>query len=299
MTISSDKICEYLTPKRLLEKFDDLCSTRSDIRVLPWMLGRCKTLEWLNSLGVCKEIEFAKLAPPLPPLGLRQIVAAPEPEIFLWTGFVDAFQMLELHYRHGGIKQPKILDFGCGCGRMTRFLPGSSGSEINPDHVQWCLQSLPEVDTRQNQTLPPLPFADASFDLVYSLSILTHLPEHLANCWLQDLHRVAKPNALVILTTHGITALETIRDSQAHQQMFKLTAEDAQSILQRFQTELFIFHQYAEAALTNAKAGAEYGNAFIHGQYISSCWDNERFHLVEHIPGGLRGWQDIVILRSQ
>lgn len=190
------------TPHSLSERFEQLCALHPDIQVTRWIMGPQKALEWLNSVGVCHDEILQSLVPAIPPLELRQIVAAPEPEIFLWTGYVDSLQMVQLFNQYSGGNDPKILDFGCGCGRMTRHLPGASGCDINPDLVTWCQNNLPRVTSRLNGKRPPLPYTDRTFDLVYSLSIFSHLPEHLSDVWLQDLWRVLKPGGLLILTTH-------------------------------------------------------------------------------------------------
>ena len=91
-----------------------------------------------------------------------------------------------------------LLDFGCGCGRITRHwkdLPGSvHGTDYNPHLVDWCAEHLPFADFALNSFEPPLPFADYSFDLVYSISIFTHLDEPLQVPWMQraDARRAAR-----------------------------------------------------------------------------------------------------------
>ena len=72
-----------------------------------------------------------------------------------------------------------ILDFGCGCGRVVRWwrdLPAEiHGSDFNPTLVRWCRENLPFGVFEVNRPEPPLPYPDDSFDLVYALSVLTHL----------------------------------------------------------------------------------------------------------------------------
>ena len=55
--------------------------------------------------------------------------------------------------------------------------------------------------------------------------------------------------------------------------------------------------QVNQDTINIAKAGSEYGNAFIHPDYIYKNWDKEDFKVLEVIPGGLRGSQDIVMLK--
>jgi SAM-dependent methyltransferase len=50
-----------------------------------------------------------------------------------------------------------------------------------------------------NDVQPPLPFEPEKFDLVYALSVFTHIDRFWAN-WLLELHRVLAPNGLLVAT---------------------------------------------------------------------------------------------------
>lgn len=286
------------TSLSIMERYDQLCTTYPDIQVTRWILGEEKAQEWLHSVGICRDPMLKSLVPPVPPLDLRKIVAAPEPEIFLWTGYVDSQQIMRIFRQYGGGENPSILDFGCGCGRMTRFLPGAFGCDINPDLVTWCQKNLSWVNTRLNGMTPPLPYEDTSFDCIYSLSIFSHLPKKMSDIWLQDLYRILKPGGLLILTIHGATALKIIRESRVHQDLFQMSSNEADSLIHTFDNDGYIFRPYPKNVLEMAKAGDEYGNTFIHPGYVKSTWDNRSFRVESFLPGGLRGWQDIVVLRK-
>ena len=101
-----------------------------------------------------------------------------------------------------------ILDFGCGCGRVMRHWrqlerPRLHGCDYNPLLVEWCAANLPFAEFRRNRLEPPLPYADDAFDLLYTISIFTHLDEPLQRMWADELRRVVRPGGLVILTVSG------------------------------------------------------------------------------------------------
>jgi SAM-dependent methyltransferase len=100
------------------------------------------------------------------------------------------------------------LDFGCGCGRVARHWSGLDGAEIygcdyNPELVSWCEQSLPLMRTIRNELAPPTPYVSGSFDLIYALSVFTHLDERLQGAWIAEFRRLLRPGGLLVLSLLG------------------------------------------------------------------------------------------------
>lgn len=285
---------------------EDVASRRPDLRALLYILPAEKKLEWLHAIGPGYDDQLRALFPALPPLSLRSIVAAPEEEIFLWTGAVDISCLAGLfeHYASPDFASPwRALDFGCGCGRLTRFLNLSNrymtvGSDVNPDHVAWCAAHLPNIISVHNDPAPPLSLPDGSIDFAYSLSVFSHLPEHAAVAWLRDLARVIAPGGILIITTHGATALNIIKTSKIHHAMFRLNEDSTQTILDRLKSERLIFVPYEADTIKVAKVGGEYGNSFIAPDKIEPIWA-DLFETLTYQAGGLRGWQDIFVLRRR
>jgi SAM-dependent methyltransferase len=54
-----------------------------------------------------------------------------------------------------------------------------------------------------NQPVPPLGFPNDTFDLIYALSVFTHLGEVGQLSWIRELRRIARPGGYVLITTHG------------------------------------------------------------------------------------------------
>jgi SAM-dependent methyltransferase len=100
-----------------------------------------------------------------------------------------------------------VLDFGCGCGRVTRYwddFDGDvAGSDLDAGAIEWCRANLGFARFERNGLAPPLAFDRESFDLVYALSVFTHLTEELQLSWRDELLRVLRPGGLLLLTTHG------------------------------------------------------------------------------------------------
>lgn len=103
----------------------------------------------------------------------------------------------------------RVLDFGCGAGRVLRhFLDESAtaelwGCDIDEPSVRWLESNLcPPLHVFRNGESPPLPRPDAYFDLVWALSVFPHLTDQWSR-WLLELHRVLKPDGLLLATYMG------------------------------------------------------------------------------------------------
>lgn len=173
-----------------------------------------------------------------------------------------------------------VLDFGCGCGRIIRHwkgrVPHLHGSDYNPDAIEWCGRELPFASFALNQLEPPLPYADATFDFICSISVFTHLTEDLQHAWMDELMRVIKPGGHVLWTAHGVTRRDSLSGPDQH-------AFDAGEVVVR--------------------RGRYAGHNFCH-TYHPESWVYE--NLVQHgtealdfVPGGLKDAnQDAFLFRK-
>jgi SAM-dependent methyltransferase len=148
---------------------------------------------------------------PIPPPALRAKVSWPaDARFFLESGRTQAELIRGVVSRNGGdvAGMEAILDFGCGCGRLARWwseVPGPTihGCDYNPDLVEWCAANLTFMRTAVNRLEPPLPYGAERFDLVYALSVFTHMSEELQDRWLAELRRVLRPGGLLFFTVSG------------------------------------------------------------------------------------------------
>lgn len=67
---------------------------------------------------------------------------------------------------------------------------------------------LRDIDLCSIGPLPPAPFADASFDAIYGVSVLTHLPQDAAAAWIAELARLIADGGVVLVSTHGARAAQ-------------------------------------------------------------------------------------------
>jgi SAM-dependent methyltransferase len=111
----------------------------------------------------------------------------------------------------------RVLDFGCGAGRTLRHFGFEANRaaefwacDVDSDSIEWVQQHLsPPFRAFCNGPAPPLPLPDCSLDLVYSMSVFTHLTEAWS-AWLLELHRVLKPGGTLLATTLGPGAADIL-----------------------------------------------------------------------------------------
>lgn len=101
-----------------------------------------------------------------------------------------------------------VLEFGCGSGRVLRHFRHVAGlrltgTDANPKPIAWDRINLPGIDFSENALTPPLKYDEASFDLVYALSVFTHIPITAQQPWLKELRRVLRPGGYLLCTVHG------------------------------------------------------------------------------------------------
>lgn len=182
-----------------------------------------------------------------------------------------------------------ILDWGCGCGRITRYFndfhPGSSitGIDIDADNIQWCKENLLFGSFSTISTTPPTSLPEATFDLIIGISIFTHLKEKDEFLWLNELKRLAAPGGILLMTIHG---MDTI-----HRSGLPLSAIDT------FINKGF-FDNVQNPNLDSLDIGDYYRNTFHTESFLKKRW-SKYFKIIGIVPGYVGNHQDLVILQSK
>jgi SAM-dependent methyltransferase len=222
-----------------------------------------------------------------------RVIADRDPNGFLVSGATDYHRIdravIELSGKHLH-EFDRVLDWGVGCGRIARHFPrasagGLTGCDIDHDNVEWCSSHLAGTFV-QSSMQPPLPFGNESFDVIYGVSIFTHLRESMQLRWLEELDRVLAPGGIILVTIHGQTAIDFSRSPPA--EYWRLREEVArQGILVTSSNPQLDGH---------ADHGGDYVNVLQSIDYVRRVWG--RYFRVEHVLEGYILHHDLVILRK-
>jgi SAM-dependent methyltransferase len=146
---------------------------------------------------------------PYPPARLRVRVMGGDAQRFFAGGRIAADAIRAGLDRAGARTGDfgSVLDFGCGCGRVARLFKDEPwtlrGCDYNPAGVEWCQRHLTFMDAAVNGLEPPAPYGNDEFDLLYAVSVLTHLPDALGRAWIGEWRRLLRPGGLLVVTTLG------------------------------------------------------------------------------------------------
>lgn len=107
------------------------------------------------------------------------------------------------HYSLGFVENKRVLDIACGTGYGVAILKRTADHVTGVDvDVDAASEAQAVCDDKAAVLLADglgLPFADESFDVVTSFETLEHLYERAK--FLSELHRVLKPNGVLLLST--------------------------------------------------------------------------------------------------
>ena len=145
---------------------------------------------------------------PLPPAELVQRVCRiDDPDVegaYLAQGRATRARLESLLPPGWSWSGKRVLDFGCGAGRTLRHLLDEPaelyGCDVHGPSIRWLEEHLsPPLNVVQSGTRPPLPYEAGAFDLVYALSVFTHIAEGWAE-WLLELRRILRPDGILVAT---------------------------------------------------------------------------------------------------
>jgi 2-polyprenyl-3-methyl-5-hydroxy-6-metoxy-1,4-benzoquinol methylase len=255
-------------------------------------------------VNIAEGSEFADVLPRLPAENIQVQFVGKAGYQALVEGHTLARAFKDLYREYVGPFTPatRVLDYGCGWGRITRFFlkdvaaENLWGIDCNEQIIDFCRKSNPWSHFELNDPMPPTDLAGDQFHLVYSYSVFTHLREDVHVAWLEELGRLVKPGGLVILTVRPrqfLSYCATLTDESGP--LFDALIglfPDAAKALADYDGGRFVFAPYRYSSY-----GDWCGEACISRAYVESEWTS-RFELLGFIEDPDRFMQNLVVLRA-
>ena len=149
----------------------------------------------------------------VPPIIMRDKVrrSAVLAEDFILEG-QQAFLAIKDMLEQNGVKlgnDTKFLEFGVGCGRIARHFFGTDvgsfcGTDVDNQMISWCSNVLSKSDSRfvffKNDYLPPLAIEEQSLDVVFSISVFTHMQMETQDAWFCEMARIIKHGGYLLIS---------------------------------------------------------------------------------------------------
>ncbi len=155
-----------------------------------------------------------------------------------------------------------VLDFGSSCGRIAIPFHEKCGitidcCDIDTMAIEYLKQNVDGINAVVNNYLPPSQYQTNSFDIVYSISIFTHLPPEMHMLWIKEIHRIIKKDGIVILTFSGYQDWALKKRG--------ITEDELKE-------KKVFFKKYDNYSHVELPEGSSYGLTSIDPTYISEKW---------------------------
>jgi len=240
----------------------------------------------------------------LPDLMARDLIPIPDPEdregyfadshITYWlSGLADLLKMDQ----RLKLEAKAVLDFGGASGRVARHVvnvhPNTKlvVADLNVNHVNFINAQFPNHALGLKiSSLPHLPLADESLDLVYGHSVFTHIDVYEIT-WLKELERVLRPGGYLYVSVHNEDTWKVLPRTYLFGNL--RNNPDFKAVFIKSQPmpgDRLVFAYNKDSLDYNC-------NVFHSSRYIRSVW-GRIFDIVEIIPGE-HAYHTIVILRKR
>lgn len=238
---------------------------------------------------------------PSPPEALSNRVAGYSGQPFKLRGlkiFTDFHDQIRRYEILNG--SSRILDWGSGCGSVSAHFAQLGAAEVvgaDVDHaaMEWAGSSLPDITFDAIQPDPPLPYPDDRFDLITASSVFTHLSRQRQTLWLRELGRILAPGGWILASTHG---------ERSRTQMTRSVEDEPWPVRRekwRWRLEYRlkgISDTSLDSTFQDIVPEGYYRTVLQSEAYTRRVWGRD-FQIVDYIPGGLFGLQDLVVMRAR
>jgi SAM-dependent methyltransferase len=255
-------------------------------------------LDWVDRSGIIIQRELQECGVPFPKWeDMLTVGGETNLELFLTIG-QDTFNWIK-PYLNLIDHNSNVLDFGVGCGRTIRHFFRYSknynlyGCDVDRKAIQWLQKNVSFVDSAVSDPKPPLPYDSRTFDLIYAISVFSHLNEIYFKDWLSEVARCLKPGGILIFTYHGNNAFNLV---EARSMAKNLNIENWDILEQSREFELSGFTWLRQSVGSKDIDMNSYGISFAKLAKILEL-SSGVFEVIDCVEA-VGGWQDLIALRK-
>jgi SAM-dependent methyltransferase len=189
----------------------------------------------------------------------------------------------------------RVLDFGCGHGRVLRRLAAAfpdaafTVSDQDASGVDFCAQTFGATAIYSSPDPAAVSLA-GPYDLIWVGSVFTHLDADAFRAWLAVLAGALAQDGVLVITTHGARAADLVRDGSVD---FSDFTADRQDLLERWDRAGFAFAAYRSTARNDVPDTSPYGNSYIAAEVTRSWLADAGLAEVAYLPAGWDNHQDV------
>jgi len=194
----------------------------------------------------------------------------------------------------------RILDFGVGCGRTARHFYQDlekyevHGCDVDAPPIEYIYENIPFIQPLLSTNAPPLPYKSNYFNVIYSVSVFSHLKKSAFYAWADELSRILAKGGTLVITIHGLHALDITRKKESVSSIgiAEKAFKNAESLIEK---EGFIW--MPQETTSPDIDTTQYGISFV-----------DKNRLLEFLPPSLKlkhygegeigDWQDLVVLEK-
>ena len=179
------------------------------------------------------------------------------------------------------------LDFGCGYGRVTRFLV----QDVPAERV-WCFdvdETAVRFCSKEFGVNPLFRYSEGlHFDVVYAISVVTHLDEPEIERFIGGASNWLNPGGILLFTFHGDRAVDVMRDpaSPSHVHLGGIESD--------LVTQGFAFRPYEKST--------DCGTTWHRPDYLRELVRSTSGSGLEEVlftPAGLDNHQDVIVFQRK
>lgn len=211
----------------------------------------------------------------------------------LRDGIIEAFKLYKIARPHmdGCVGDDKAyLDFGCGVGRILRCFmrdfpaANMTGADVTAEFIDICRDNFGDRFNFLNiAPRPPIDMPDNSVDVITAYSVFSHFSAVQATRWLDEFYRIARPGAIVALTTYSRAHINFIYDAPPDTVPPNKAAQKEE--LNEYGGRSEAFRMFGLGEMIYFQKGAafgkhDYGNAYVGEEFVRRVWGRQ-FEILE------------------